>query len=50
LIEHLAEYKALEEEDGRRAAFAKFVKRQKVGDCDVFINRFLIIQRIGKDA
>ena len=30
LIQELPEYKALEDEDGRRAAFAKFVKRQKV--------------------
>lgn len=30
LVEHLPEYKALEDEDGRRAAFARFVKRQKV--------------------
>lgn len=30
LMEHLPEYKALEDEDGRRAAFARFVKRQKV--------------------
>ncbi|KAF8909298.1 pre-mRNA-processing protein prp40 [Gymnopilus junonius] len=29
LIESLPEYKALEDDDGRRAAFAKFVKRQK---------------------
>ncbi|EIW79152.1 hypothetical protein CONPUDRAFT_107252 [Coniophora puteana RWD-64-598 SS2] len=29
LIEHLPEYKALEDEEGRRAAFAKYVKRQK---------------------
>ena len=29
LMEHLPEYKALEEE-GRRAAFSKFIKRQKV--------------------
>jgi pre-mRNA-processing factor 40 len=29
LIEHLSEYKALDD-DGRRAAFTKFVKRQKV--------------------
>ena len=28
-IEHLPEYRALDDE-GRRAAFAKFVKRQKV--------------------
>jgi pre-mRNA-processing factor 40 len=28
-IEHLSEYKALEDEDGRRAAWAKYVKRQK---------------------
>ncbi|KAM6497038.1 hypothetical protein JOM56_007511 [Amanita muscaria] len=28
-IEHLGEYKALEDEDGRRAAWAKYVKRQK---------------------
>ena len=30
LIEHLPEYKALEDDEGRRSAFAKFVKRQKV--------------------
>jgi len=30
LIQDLPEYKALEDEEGRRAAFAKFVKRQKV--------------------
>lgn len=30
LIEHLPEFKALEDEDGRRVAFAKYVKRQKV--------------------
>lgn len=30
LIENLPEYKALEDEEGRRAAFAKFIKRQKV--------------------
>ncbi|KAH7927890.1 hypothetical protein BV22DRAFT_1031361 [Leucogyrophana mollusca] len=29
LIEHLPEYKAIEEEDNRRAAFARFVRRQK---------------------
>ncbi|KII87520.1 hypothetical protein PLICRDRAFT_43174 [Plicaturopsis crispa FD-325 SS-3] len=29
LIEHLPEYKALDDEDARRAAFSKFVKRQK---------------------
>ncbi|KAF8889322.1 hypothetical protein BD779DRAFT_1520931 [Infundibulicybe gibba] len=29
LIEDLPEYKALEDDEGRRAAFAKFVKRQK---------------------
>jgi pre-mRNA-processing factor 40 len=29
LIEHLPEYVALDEDEGRRAAFAKFVKRQK---------------------
>ncbi|THG94455.1 hypothetical protein EW026_g7029 [Hermanssonia centrifuga] len=29
LIQELPEYKALEDEDGRRAAFTKFVKRQK---------------------
>ncbi|KAF8661346.1 hypothetical protein AX16_001441 [Volvariella volvacea WC 439] len=28
-MEHLPEYKALEDEEGKRAAFAKFVKRQK---------------------
>jgi pre-mRNA-processing factor 40 len=31
LIEHLPEYKALDDDEGRRAAFMKFVKRQKVG-------------------
>lgn len=30
LIENLTEYKALEDEEGRRAAFSKFIKRQKV--------------------
>lgn len=30
LMEHLAEYKAIEGEEGRRASFIKFVKRQKV--------------------
>ncbi|KAG6902600.1 hypothetical protein C0995_014607 [Termitomyces sp. Mi166 len=29
LIQHLPEYVALEDDEGRRAAFAKFVKRQK---------------------
>lgn len=29
-MQDLPEYKALEDEDSRRAAFAKFVKRQKV--------------------
>lgn len=29
LIEHLPEYKAIEDEEGRKAAFAKYVKRQK---------------------
>ncbi|KAG6821479.1 hypothetical protein H0H93_010203 [Arthromyces matolae] len=29
LIQHLPEYSALEDDEGRRAAFAKFVKRQK---------------------
>jgi len=29
-FEHLTEYKALEDEDARRASFSKFVKRQKV--------------------
>ena len=30
LIEHLPEFKVVEDDEGRRAAFAKFVKRQKV--------------------
>ena len=34
LIENLPEFKALEDE-GRRAAFAKFVKRQKVSRVSV---------------
>ncbi|KAG1726058.1 uncharacterized protein EDB91DRAFT_1166704 [Suillus paluster] len=29
LLENLAEYKALDDDEGRRAAFSKFVKRQK---------------------
>ena len=29
LFEHLSEYKALEDEEARRAAFSKFVKRHK---------------------
>ncbi|KAF8347783.1 pre-mRNA-processing protein prp40 [Amanita rubescens] len=29
LVEHLSEYKALEDDEGRRAAWAKYVKRQK---------------------
>ncbi|KAF9480538.1 hypothetical protein BDN70DRAFT_920496 [Pholiota conissans] len=29
LIEHLPEFKALDDEEGRRAAFSKYVKRQK---------------------
>ncbi|PFH51972.1 hypothetical protein AMATHDRAFT_74657 [Amanita thiersii Skay4041] len=29
LVEHLPEFKALEDEEGRRAAWAKYVKRQK---------------------
>jgi pre-mRNA-processing factor 40 len=31
LIEHLPEYKALDDDDARQAAFAKFMKRQKAG-------------------
>lgn len=30
LVEHLSEYKALEDDEGRRAAWVKYVKRQKV--------------------
>lgn len=30
LIEDLPEYKALEDEEGRKAAWSKYVKRQKV--------------------
>lgn len=29
-MQDLPEYKALDDDEGRRAAFAKFVKRQKV--------------------
>lgn len=29
-MQDLPEYKALEDEDGRKAAFAKYIKRQKV--------------------
>jgi pre-mRNA-processing factor 40 len=35
-MEHLSEFKALEDE-GRRAAFAKFVKRQKVRISDFYL-------------
>lgn len=31
-MQDLPEFKALEDEEGRRAAFSKFVKRQKVRD------------------
>jgi hypothetical protein len=31
LMEELPEYKAVGDEEGRRAAFLKYVKRQKVG-------------------
>lgn len=35
-MQELPEYKAIEDEDGRRAAFSKFVKRQKVcGLCPI---------------
>jgi pre-mRNA-processing factor 40 len=30
LIQNLPEFQAIDDEEGRRAAFAKFVKRQKV--------------------
>lgn len=33
VIQELPEFKALEDDDGRRAAFAKFIKRQKVCIC-----------------
>jgi len=36
MIENLPEYKALEDEDGRRAAFSKYVKRQKVLEFLIF--------------
>jgi len=29
-MEHLSEYKLVADDDGRRAAFSKFIKRQKV--------------------
>jgi pre-mRNA-processing factor 40 len=35
LIQNLPEFQAIDDEDGRRAAFAKFVKRQKVRFLDV---------------
>lgn len=38
MFEHLPEYKALDDEDARRASFSKFVKRQKVVN---LINRIL---------
>lgn len=39
LIEHLTEFKALDD-DGRRAAFAKFIRRQKV---NMRVSLFIII-------
>ena len=30
-MQELPEYKAIEDEEGRKAAFTKFVKRQKAG-------------------
>ncbi len=42
LIEHLPEYKALEDEEGRRAAFAKYVKRQKVSILSNVMGLYLI--------
>ncbi len=30
-IQELPEYKAIDDEEGRKTAFAKFVKRQKAG-------------------
>ena len=50
MIEDLPEYKALEDEDGRRAAFAKFIKRQKVRMHDVFVFIIIFRRAIGKDA
>lgn len=30
-MQELPEYKAIEDEEGRKVAFAKFIKRQKAG-------------------
>lgn len=35
-MQELPEYKAIEDDEGRQAAFAKFIKRQKAG-----LNTFL---------
>lgn len=38
LMQDLPEYKALEDEEGRRAAFTRYVKRQKV--CGLYLFTF----------
>lgn len=41
LMEELPEYKALEDEEARRAAFAKFVKRAKVSGLYMSVRSYL---------
>ena len=41
-MQELPEYKAIEDDEGRQAAFAKFIKRQKAG-----LNTFL---RLGRES
>jgi hypothetical protein len=46
-IEHLPEYTALEDEEGRRAAFAKFVKRQRVfGSITLLLQSFTAYRNV----
>lgn len=48
-MEHLEEFKALEDE-GRRIAFAKFIKRQKVGGFFLSVVQTLKLSPVGEDA
>ncbi len=40
-IQELPEYKAIEDDEGRQAAFAKFIKRQKAGLISIFFCEFI---------
>lgn len=48
LMQELPEFKALEDEEGRRVAFTKFVKRQKVWSASTDI--FFISRHVGTVA